>query len=106
LYTASDPAVLKLIDMAVGSARRRQTPVNLCGQMSGSPTYTMLLLGLGLRQLSVTPSAIPEIKRIIRTVTISQCEAVASRALTLENARDIKSYLKEELKRILPDRAG
>ncbi len=106
LYTASDPAVLKLIDMAVSSARRRQTPVNLCGQMSGSPTYTMLLLGLGLRQLSVTPSAIPEIKRIIRTVTISQCEAVASRALTLENARDIKSYLKEELKRILPDRAG
>jgi phosphotransferase system enzyme I (PtsI) len=103
LYTASDPSVLRLIEMAMQSSRQRQTPVNLCGQMSGSPTYTMLLLGLGLRQLSVTPAALPEIKRVIRSVTISQCEAVASRALTLENARDIKSYLKEELKKVLPD---
>lgn len=106
LYTASDPAVLRLIDMAVKAAGRRQKPINLCGQMSGSPTYTMLLLGMGFRQFSVAPSAIPEIKRICRSLTISQCEAVASRALTLENARDIKSYLKEELKKVLPERAS
>jgi len=106
LYTASDPAVLRLIDMAVKAAGKRQKPINLCGQMSGSPTYTMLLLGMGFRQFSVAPSAIPEIKRICRSLTISQCEAVASRAMTLENARDIKSYLKEELKKVLPERAN
>jgi phosphotransferase system enzyme I (PtsI) len=61
---------------------------------------------MGFRQFSVAPSAIPEIKRICRSLTISQCEAVASRALTLENARDIKSYLKEELKKVLPERAS
>lgn len=105
LYTASDPAVLRLIDMAVKAGGQAGKPINLCGQMSGSPTYTMLLLGLGFRQLSVTPSAIPEIKRICRRLTIPQCEAVASRALTLENARDIKSYLKEELKKVLPETA-
>ena len=43
----------------------------MCGQMSGSPLYTMLLLGMGLRQFSVTPSAIPEIKNICRSVTIA-----------------------------------
>ena len=51
----------------------------MCGQMSGSPLYTMLLLGMGLRRFSVTPSAIPEVKNICRNVTIEQCEAVAAR---------------------------
>ncbi len=106
LYTAGDPAVLRLIETTINAARRRGIAVNLCGQMSGSPTYTMLLLGLGLRQMSVTPSAIPEIKKICRSVTIEQCQAVSARAMSLENARDIKSYLKEELKKILPELAG
>jgi len=106
LYTAADPAVLKLIELTIDAARRRGIAVNLCGQMSGSATYTMLLLGLGLRQMSVTPSAIPEIKKICRSVTIEQCQAVAARAMGLENARDIKSYLKGELKKILPELAG
>ncbi|MBX3413515.1 MAG: phosphoenolpyruvate--protein phosphotransferase [Pirellulales bacterium] len=103
LYNASDPAVLRLLQMAVQGAQGR--PVNVCGQMSGSPPYTMLLLGLGLRQLSVTPSAIPEIKKICRSVSIAHCEDVARHALTLENARDVKNYLKEELKKILPELA-
>jgi phosphoenolpyruvate-protein phosphotransferase (PTS system enzyme I) len=104
LYNASDPAVLRLIQMAVNGACGR--PVNVCGQMSGSPPYTMLLLGLGLRQLSVTPSAIPEIKKICRSVSLAHCEEVARHALTLENARDVKNYLKEELKKILPELAA
>ncbi|MBS0209072.1 MAG: phosphoenolpyruvate--protein phosphotransferase [Planctomycetes bacterium] len=100
LYTASDPAVIKLIDMAVRPAVASGVPISLCGQMSGSPIYTMLLLGLGLRQLSVAPHNIPEIKQLIRHVSIPQCEVVAKKALTLEHARDIKNYLKEELNRI------
>ena len=103
LYNAADPAVIKLISMAVEPANRRGIPIGLCGQMSGSTTYTMLLLGLGLRSFSVSPSAIPEIKNVCRRVTVEQCQAVAARALTMENARDIKAYLKEELKRRLPE---
>ena len=103
LYNAADPSVLKLIAMTVESSLRKSVSVSLCGQMSGSPTYTMLLLGMGLRQLSMTPSAIYEIKRVCRSVTIEQCEAVARRALTLENARNIKAYLREELKKHVPE---
>jgi phosphotransferase system enzyme I (PtsI) len=106
LYTASDPALLKLINMAVQSAIRGEVPISLCGQMSGSPTYTMLLLGLGLRQLSVPPSALPEIKKICRSVSIAQCAAVSAKALTMEHARDVKRYLKEELKKALSDAAA
>ncbi|HEY4309710.1 MAG TPA: phosphoenolpyruvate--protein phosphotransferase [Pirellulales bacterium] len=103
LYSASDPAVLKLVKMAIDSAQRHDKSISLCGQMSANSTYTMLLLGLGLRQLSVAASAIPEIKRVCRSVTIEQCREVADRALDLENARDVTSYLRQELKRVLPD---
>ncbi len=102
LYTGSDPAVLKLIDMAVTAANKAQIPVELCGQMSGNPIYTMLLLGMGLRQMSVAPAAIPEIKKVIRSVSIAQCEVVAKKVMHLENARDVKSYLKDELNRLFP----
>jgi phosphoenolpyruvate-protein phosphotransferase (PTS system enzyme I) len=106
LYNSVDPAVLKLIRMSIDAARQRSIGVNVCGQMSGSPHCTMLLLGMGLRQLSVTPSAIPEIKKICRSVTLPQCEAVAARALAMEHAREIQLYLKEELHRVLPELAG
>jgi phosphotransferase system enzyme I (PtsI) len=106
LYNACDPAVLRLIDMSIKAGDRAKIGVNMCGQMSGSTTYTQLLLGLGLRQFSVAPAAIPEIKRVCRGVTIPQCEEIARRALTMERAITIKSYLREELKKALPEVAA
>ncbi|MFH1267068.1 MAG: phosphoenolpyruvate--protein phosphotransferase, partial [Planctomycetota bacterium] len=103
LYNAADPAVLKLIHMTIQAAGRKSIPVNLCGQMSGSPTYTMLLLGMGLRRLSMTPGAIFEVKKVCRSVTIEQCEAVARRAMSMENARNIQAFLKEELRKYVPE---
>lgn len=103
LFNACDPAVLKLISMTVTAATRKGMPVNLCGQMSGNPAYTMLLLGLGMRQLSVTPSAIPEIKKVCRSVTIEECAEIAQRALSMEHARDIKNFLRKELKKRIPE---
>jgi phosphotransferase system enzyme I (PtsI) len=106
LYNACDPAVLRLIDMTVRAAKNGGVPANMCGQMSGSPTYTALLLGMGLRQMSVTPAAIPEIKKVCRSLTIPHCEAIASRVMGMENAREIKSHLREELKKVTPDVIG
>ena len=60
------------------SRQAAEVPANLCGRMSSSTMYTQLLLGLGLRQFSVTPGAIPEVKRIIRATNIPQCEAIAA----------------------------
>jgi phosphotransferase system enzyme I (PtsI) len=103
LYNAADPAVLRLIEMALVAGDKAGVPVNVCGQMSGSPIYTMLLLGMGLRRFSVTPSAAPGIKQLIRSVSLERCQAVAARVRALEHARDIKSYLREELKRVAPE---
>ena len=81
LYNSCDPAVLRLIEMSLRAAAAGRVSVNVCGQMSSSIRYTQLLLGMGLRTFSVTPSAIPEIKRVCRLLRIDQCQAIAQRAL-------------------------
>lgn len=106
LYDAAEPAVLRLLEQAIEACNRRQVPVNVCGQMSSSPRYTMLLLGMGLRRLSVTPGALPEIKKLCRSLSIEQCQEVARRALTMESARNINNYLREELRKVLPELAA
>ena len=63
----------------------------------------MLLLGLGLRNLSMTPPAIPEIKRVIRSVSIDQCKRVARKAGGFDSDREVLNYLKDEVCKILPD---
>lgn len=103
LYTGSDPAILRLIKMAIDTANAHNKPISMCGQMCGNPQYTMLLLGLGLRSLSVVPAALPEIKRVCRSVTIKQCEQFAQHVMTLESSRDVKTALREELVKLLPD---
>jgi phosphotransferase system enzyme I (PtsI) len=103
LYTAGDPAVLKLIDRVIRAANNQGIEVCVCGEMSGDPLYTMLLLGLGLRQLSMTPQNIPEVKKIIRSITIEEAKQVAQEALRFETARDVNNYLREQTRRILPE---
>jgi phosphotransferase system enzyme I (PtsI) len=103
LYSAGDPAVLRLIDHVVKAARTHDVDVNVCGEMSGEPIYTMLLLGLGLRQLSVTPHNIPEIKKIIRSITLVEATQVCQEAMRLETARDVNNYLREQTRRVLPE---
>lgn len=95
LYAPHNPAVLRLIRMIIISGRSAEVPVSLCGEMAGNPLYCKLLLGMGLRNLSMAPQDIPDIKRIIRSVSISQCEQIAERALQFDNDRDLLNYLRD-----------
>jgi len=100
LFQTADPAVLRLIAASLRAAREAGVKASLCGQMSAHAAYTMLLLGLGLRELSVPPNALPEIKRVCRSVTVAQCEAVAAQALTLDSASTIETFLREEFQKL------
>ncbi len=103
MYTAADPAVFRFVKMAISTANEHNVPISMCGQMSGNPLYTMLLLGMGLRSFSVTPAAVPEIKRVCRSVTIEHCQRVADYACSLDGTREIKAFLKEELSKVFPE---
>ncbi len=105
LYNPADPAVLRLIRMVCVAAEAKQVSVNVCGEMSGELMFAPLLVGLGLRQLSATPRKIPDIKRVIRCLTVADAERVAREAERLETAREVDKYLRDQLRRILPDAA-
>jgi phosphotransferase system enzyme I (PtsI) len=68
LYNPLHPGVLRLIQFAVEAAARRDIPVGICGEMAGEPRYAALLLGLGLRELSMAPSNLPRLKQRIRNL--------------------------------------
>lgn len=103
LYNSGDPSILRLIRNVVEAGRRHEVPVTVCGQMSSDPKFVPLLIGMGLRSLSSTPHAIPELKEVIRHLTVPEAERIAGHALTLDVARDVENFLREELKRCCPD---
>lgn len=105
LYNASDPAVLRLIKFVTDASIKAKITANVCGEMSGEALFAPLLLGLGIRNLSATPRKIPEIKRVIRAISIPEAERIALEALRMESAREVTSYLREQLRRILPEDA-
>jgi phosphotransferase system enzyme I (PtsI) len=106
LYSAADPSILRLIRMVVAAAAKNDTPVVVCGQMSGDPLFTPVLIGMGIRELSATPFSLPIIKQVIRGITIPQAEEIAAHADSLDVARDVENYLRGELKKISPDDLG
>lgn len=101
LYNPADPSVLRLIRSVIEAAARANIQVNICGEMSGDPDFILLLLGMGLRQLSVTPHNIPEIKRVIRSVTWTEATRVAQEVFRFDNARDVTNYLRDQTRRLL-----
>jgi phosphotransferase system enzyme I (PtsI) len=102
LYQACHPAVLRLIDMTLRAARAAEVPASLCGQMSATPHYALLLLGLGLREFSLPSSALLQIKRVLRSVSLEQCRHIAETAMQMQSAQEIDTFLKEELKKLVP----
>jgi phosphotransferase system enzyme I (PtsI) len=102
LYRSGDPSILRLIRMVIEAADRHKKPVTVCGQMSADPKFVPLLVGLGLRQLSATPYAIPGLKEVVRNITIPQAEKIAAHAETLDLARDVENYLRGELDNLCP----
>lgn len=103
LYQACDPAVLQLIARSLEVANAANIPASVCGEMSSEPAYALLLIGLGVRTLSAPPSAIPQVKKAIRSVTLTQCQAMATRAMRLETAQEIDAMVRDQFARFVPD---
>jgi phosphotransferase system enzyme I (PtsI) len=101
-YTPHHPAVLKLLRDIIRTCAKAGVDCSLCGEMAGEPLYTLLLLGLGLRSFSMAPRNVPEVKKLIRLVAVSQAERVARKALSFETERQVLNYLRDTTKKVLP----
>ncbi len=94
LYEPFHPAVLRLIRMVVENGHAAGIPVGMCGEMAGDPMATVILLGLGLDELSMSAFGIPEIKRIIRSTTILEAEEFLGTLMDMKSIRDIDRYVR------------
>jgi phosphotransferase system enzyme I (PtsI) len=96
LYEPLHPAVLRLLKTIVDAAGARDVPVAICGEMAGEPLQALALVGLGVRELSMTSGAIPRVKRALRGVAIARLQAVVERCLELAGAEEVTALLRQE----------
>ncbi|MFA6044234.1 MAG: phosphoenolpyruvate--protein phosphotransferase [Phycisphaerales bacterium] len=103
LYTPMHPAVIRLIRDVARTARRHETPVSACGESSSDLEFALLLIGLGLRTLSVSAGSIPQLKRFIRSVSVQQCERVARQVLALDSSDQVARLLRDRARTFVPE---
>lgn len=103
LYQPLHPAVLGLLKRIIDEAHKAGIWVGMCGEMAGEPFFTPILLGLGLDELSMSPVIIPEVKKVLRALTLKEAKELTRKALNLPTAQQIEALLKERVRKILPE---
>ncbi len=97
LYEPLHPAVLRTLAQIAQAARKYDRPLSVCGEMAGHPVEAVLLVGLGFRQLSMAPSAIPRVKAALRAVRAADARDVVERCLELPTCQEILALVRREL---------
>ncbi|MDX2034390.1 MAG: phosphoenolpyruvate--protein phosphotransferase [Blastocatellia bacterium] len=97
LFDPMHPAVLRAIRFVANAARKMQIPLNVCGEMASNPAQVIILLGLGLKDLSMTPTAIPAIRRLVRSIRLEDAQKIARGAIKLNTPAEVHRYVQTHL---------
>lgn len=101
LYDPFNPAILRLIKQVIqASDNQPGLFTGMCGEMAGDPLATIILLGLGLHEFSMSAISIPQIKKIIRNIRYEDAKAIAAEALNLETGVAVVAYILASMKRL------
>lgn len=96
LYEPLHPAVLRLLRIISDAGRSRNIEVSVCGEMAGDPLCFLILLGLGLTELSMNPFSIPRVKKLTRSVTFRQAKQLLDRAIGCKTASEVEHLVRRE----------
>ena len=100
-YKGHNPGVLHLLKHIADTAGDHGWPLTVCGEMAGDPFYTMFLVGIGVRDLSMSASQVPLVKKIIRSINTRGAEQLARRALQYNTTSQIKYLFHDTVEQIL-----
>lgn len=103
LYRPLHPGILRAIRMIVDGARGAGKPVAMCGDMAGDPMYTLVLLGMGFRDLSMAPQQIPLLKSIVRSTRLSEAESLVRSIEKLATAEEVEHVVGDLMSRLFPE---
>ena len=101
LYEPAHPAVLRLIKNVIDAAHTANINVGMCGEMAGESSLVLILLGLGLDEFSMPPQVIPEVKYIVRSVTLKEVQKIAQHVLKLSTGKEVEEFSQARLREIL-----
>jgi phosphoenolpyruvate-protein phosphotransferase len=97
------PAIYKLLDQIIKACIQHDKPVTLCGEMAGRPRCLLPLLGMGLRELSMSPGFVPSLKATVRSCEASSAREIAARVLRMKTTGEIRGYLTRKVEQICPN---
>ena len=103
LFSAAEPAILRLMRGVIQDAHKAKIDLSICGEVASDPEFIMPLLGMGVRTMSLAPPMIPEVKKVIRSVTIEECNQLSRKIATMDSHRQIQNFLRDAATRILPE---
>ena len=103
LYKPCHPAILRLIKQVVDAGHKEGIKVAMCGEMAGDPFCTLILLGLELDGLSMTPLAIPRVKRIIRESTLKESKELLEQLMSFSEIHELEEYLRHYMSKRFPN---
>jgi len=96
LYDPFDPGVLRLITNVIEQGHKNQIEVGMCGELAGDPRATLLLLGMGLKEFSMSALSIPVIKNKIIKTNLADAQKTHQEVMQMDNSKDITNYLQEK----------
>jgi phosphotransferase system enzyme I (PtsI) len=97
LYQPYHPAILRLIHMVVKAANQEGKWVGMCGEMAGDPVAVPILLGMGLKELSMSAAAIPSTRALLNKINQRDCSSIIAEILTLETEEEVEKLVKDRL---------
>jgi len=103
LYEPTHPAILRLIHEVIVNGHKNKIWVGTCGEMTGDSAIAVLLMGLGINEISTSPLLLPKVKEAIRLVPFRLAKEVAQEALQLSTGTEVRKLLKQRLQRFLKD---
>jgi phosphotransferase system enzyme I (PtsI) len=95
LYDPLHPAILRILQMIVKAASDAKLRLSLCGEMGADPLFAVVLVGLGIRELSMSAGSLPLVKKVLRSITVREAQALAQQALKLSTAAEIRDLLSQ-----------
>ena len=97
MYDPFHPGVLRVLQQIAQAAQAAGKPASVCGEIAGDQWFTPLLVGLGYRELSMAPVFLPRVKLMLRSMTLAECEDLATRALAMHSTTAVRKLVQDEL---------
>ena len=101
-YSSTHPSVVRLMKFIVDEASKYNVPVSVCGEIASDPCLIPLLIGLGLKQLSVSSRFLPIIRHVVRSTSQKEAQELVKQVLALKTSHDIYSLLTRDYEKNIP----